>query len=338
MARRQPPLALFAETPAGRYRLCPDRLATGAGQTLADLRAQLDPARLESFGIPAANVTDEVLAAAAQSGILANPAFLDIVDSHLAYSGCLCCSTARNRAAAAAAEGHIRTLQAYYDQASYQASGAYYRLLGALARDVHATEGAMAVRARRRRGDDSPDLPGGSRPASGTGSAAAREAVAALNRAPGLYAVSAAGHRPGPPGVLAGSGQALWLYSTPEARRYLRRLARDANAAGLSLTTRVAVGAPEFLALRHKHRAFRLEFHGEGLSALAVWAVVARAAAPRKPAPRKPPAGKGRAPPGLAAKGPAPPGLGPAAEKGPAPRNSPGAPPENGRGPRAAPV
>ena len=114
-------------------------------------------------------------------------------------------------------------------QESHEASNAFYRALGALSRDMTPAEVALVGRAAslgRARARTPPWHKRGGSPRGFR----ARRACAPF--AP-----------PTPPttraGMLAGAGLALWVGSTPEARRFLRRAAREAKAAGPVLASRV---------------------------------------------------------------------------------------------------
>lgn len=316
------PLTLFAEA-GGVYRLCPGALNSyrwrqrdGGGppvptaEYIAAVRQRLDPRRLRDCGYAggAAGVSDEAVAAAVTGGIVTNPAFLDIVDGLLARAPCLCCYSTRSRARAAEAEGQILLLAGYYAQASYEASTAFYRVLGSLLRDISPAE-AAAVRRFHARGGGGEE---------GPTERAAREGASALSRLPGVCAVhlahpparrasAAAAGGPAEAGLLAGGGVALCVYSTPEGRKALRGLGKACKARGLTLTTQVATGASYgFFCLRHKLRLYALECHpapgGAGRpppTLEAFWGSVAAAA--RRPRPR--PAGGG-SPPKKGAPGP----------------------------------
>lgn len=274
-------LALFEAAADGRfflraalldsYRWWARAPESPGAEYLTDLRRRLDERRLRDFGFegsPAA-LADETLLAAVTSGIVANPAFLDIVDGELVRAACFCCYYTRSRAQAESVERQIRLFLGYFSQESYESSNAFYRLLCGLARDAPAGEvGAMAGHAaegpqdhQRARSEGAPFE--------------AQAAAEAMSRRAGVCAAAAA-HPAGGAGLLAAAGVALWVYSTPEARKHLRRLAQACKPLGLALTTRLV--APP-LTLRFKLRVHALECHGESLEAF--WPLVGKTEAPR---------------------------------------------------------
>jgi hypothetical protein len=170
-------------------------------------------AALAAFGAGAAPPADTALAAAANTGHLTNLAFYDILDGLFVQAPCLCCYRARHAAAAAAADRLLRDYMQYYVRSSYIASTAFLRSVANLVKDLtHADEREIKGFLAR--------LP------------ATPDAVRRLNRAAGLCVAA--------PLCLP---HAFWVYSTPLARRLLRRLARSCQAAD-ALRITVAVVPP----------------------------------------------------------------------------------------------
>jgi hypothetical protein len=277
--REPPPLTYFRES-EGAFYLNLERLG-GAGWAnpayLAELRGRLEPERLASNGIHAlAAISDEALAAAAEGGIVGNPAFLDIVDDILVRAHCLHCYHTTDRRRAEEGDQQIGLFLRYFSQAGYEGSNGFYRQLGALCRDATAAEAALIARHPR-------EGPYDNSPTPSEEEEAARAAAAMVSRAPGLAAIVAVHWPAGAEGLLAARGLAFWLCSTPEARRFLRGLAREVRRRGLALTTRAAVGGGPLLAPRFRARYYALEFHGDA-SLRAVWggvAVVLRGGRPK---------------------------------------------------------
>jgi hypothetical protein len=263
------------------FRLELSGLGTGNGASpLAGLRSRLDPARLLAQGVAdPGEVPDPALAAAAQSGIWSNPAFLGIVDDLLLRAPCLCCYRTSRRAVAEEADQQIGLFLRYYAQHSHEGSNAFYRALGCLCRDATAAEAALVGRHPR----------GGAfenSPAPPPGLAAAQRAAHSACQLPGLAALAVphplAGE--GGAGVLSAEGVALLFCSTPEARRLLRRLSRESARRGLSLATRALAGADGFVP-RFLGRYYAVEFHAQPRGAApaeapaAAWAALAAATA-----------------------------------------------------------
>jgi len=262
--RKPPPLTYFRES-EGAFYLDITRLGTcprgehGGGDPayIAALRGRLEPERLAANGIDAPErISDEALAAAAGGGILGNPAFLDIVDDLLVRAHCLHCYHTTNRRDAEEGDQQIALFLRYYSQAGYEGSNGFYRQLGVLCRDATAAEAALIARHPR-------EGPYGNSPSPSEEEEAARVAAGAVSRAPGLAAIHAAHPPAGGGGLLAAAGLAFWLCSTPEARRFLRQLAREARRRGLALTTRAAAGGASPVAPRFRSRYYEIEFHGD---------------------------------------------------------------------------
>ncbi len=257
--RKPPPLTYFRES-EGAFYLDLERLGRGGGADpayLIELRCRLEPERLASNGIhdPEA-ISDEALASAAEGGIVGNPAFLDIVDDILVRAHCLHCYHTTDRRRAEEGDQQITNLLKYFSQEGYEGSNGFYRQLGALCRDATAAEAALI--ARHPRGG-----PYDNSPPPSEEEEAARVAAGAVSRAPGLAAIHAAHPPAGGGGLLAAAGLAFWLCSTPEARRFLRQLAREARRRGLALTTRAAAGGASPVAPRFRSRYYEIEFHGD---------------------------------------------------------------------------
>jgi hypothetical protein len=114
------------------------------------------------------------------------------------------------------------------------------------------------------------------------------EAIAAINESDGICAVHTR-HTSQPPiqtdmgleGILSEKGLSVYIYSTPEARRYLRRLAKVCKTQNLTLTTRIAVSCGYgCLRMRHKYRAYVVECHraAEGATLDGLWECMRAAA------------------------------------------------------------
>jgi hypothetical protein len=146
---------------------------------------------------------DDLLHAAVLSGVVTNPAFLDILDGGLfERAACLCCYTTRE-GGAREARAALRLFQDYYNAMAYIRSRAYARSVATLSRDLQPEE-LDEVRAHLAHLDATP--------------APVRE----INRlgAAGGICVAAPLCRPG----------TLWVYSSPAGRRLLRHLSRSLTA------------------------------------------------------------------------------------------------------------
>jgi len=183
-----------------------------------------------------------------QMGVVANAAFLDLVDSHLGGADCLCGYAAPSARAARRVGREIRHLLAFYRQESYAGSRQRERLAEAARRDALPSECRLAARARGRRS-------GGTDPRLAAQEAGLRALAGVRGVAPAL---AGPGCREAGDDVLGAAGAALFLYSTAEARRLLRRLSKAAAAAGFALRARA--GAPP-LCLRHKLRVYRVHVY-----------------------------------------------------------------------------
>jgi hypothetical protein len=280
-------LAFFETATNGSCRLAP----AGLAKAFPDARARFDLGRFRECGGAEGGADDAARAVAAASGVLANTAFLEIVDEHTAPAACFCCRRAKSRAHAAEADGQIKDLLGYFAPESYAQTLAHYRLLAALTRD--ATPAELAAVRRRAAAEMAAAASADAAPAF----AAAIGAAAVVSRVPGVVAIPVAHAPPRPAsaeeGLLGRAGVALWVCSTPESRRFLRRLGRACQAAGLKLVARVAPSAESVGAvvrLRHKARSYVLECHPADAGAAPAaalagfWATV-RAAA--KAAPEK---------------------------------------------------
>jgi hypothetical protein len=258
---------------------CPQPTA----ERLAAARQRLDRARLESFGQGEAP-SDAELAAALTGGLFGNPAFQDIVDDLLVRQHCLCCYSAPRRAQAERADARLALLVSYFVQEDYESSNAFYRALAALGRDLTPAEAAQ-VQAHPREG------PYDTRPPPRGAEGAALRAAGAFARTPGLGGLHAyhphlAGEEAGAgAGVLAAAGLGLWLCSTAEARRYLRRLAREARKRGVVLATRLVAGEWGGFVPRFRLRYYSVDFHGEG-GVAGAWKALRGAQGPPTPEPR----------------------------------------------------
>jgi hypothetical protein len=134
-------------------------------------------------------------------GAATSPAFIDIFDGPcFTPAVCLCCAAAVSAAAAREAAASLRLFRRYFDPRGYAKSPACARANAACTRDVRPEEAAEVQRYVSELSSTSDAL---------------REA----NATPGI-AIAIPSCRPG----------VLWIYSTPNGRRLVRHLTREAGA------------------------------------------------------------------------------------------------------------
>jgi hypothetical protein len=223
----------------------------GGAEYVDSLRKSLRPDRLRAFGYNGEldKIPDGTLEAAAASGILSSPDFLDIIEIELQHAPCLCCYHTTSASHARRAAAAVETITTYFNQSSYLHSNAFYRSLCALLRDISRKEKALVLR-------ETKCLP--STTEAGNRIWGLRRALRSINRSDGVcFLASPHGAPPGATTAKPDSclSDMLWVYSTPEARQLLRKLGRSCKAAGLTLGMEIAP-ASALTCLRHKHRVY----------------------------------------------------------------------------------
>lgn len=264
-APRREALTLFTQSAEGRYYLCPRALnshtwSTEDSQIVPDsayidtVRQNLEGDRLRLFGYGGEleDIPDSAIAAAVMCGVVTTPAFHEIVNSLLVPNPCLCCYSTRTRSRAENVEAQIRLLLKYYDQKSYENANVFYRTLSGFVRDIDP--------------DEKPHILEVAPPRASRHMA---EAVRAANEVPGVC-ITYTYHREKPimaadlglTGALTEKGITVCAYSSPESRRFLRRLGKQCKLENLTLTTRIAVGTGYgFFCLRDKLRVYAVDCH-----------------------------------------------------------------------------
>jgi hypothetical protein len=216
--------------------------------------------------------------------VVATAAFHEITDTALLWDGpCLCCGYAARRRDAARIEARLRVLLEYFDPESYRRSRSHRRDRNALGRD--ATTAELAAARHVMRGDPAPADAVTPAPTRVLATAAAGVTAVCAVVVPPPHVEADLECSGANSGVLARAGHALWVYSTPAARRYLRHLSRAAATARASTAVRVSGAAS--LCPRFRLRRYAVEFYGDGLTLDDVAAMLrtadekmARAAAP----------------------------------------------------------
>jgi len=255
----------FTQIKPGRYALAPSEVERPPGpEHVAGLLERLEPARLRGYGWEGGAISPGAVRVAAGTGMLSNPAFLEVVEAGLERRECLCCFGTASRAAAERVSEAIGLIRGYFSQQSYEESAAFYRNLSLLLRDVTPRELAAL---EKRAAKPPREL---------------RNHLRRMRGAPGVLPV-ALPHGSQGEGLLGGAGYALFVYSTPGARKYLRRLQKKCKDAGLSFRARLGHEEEEgaFPLLWQKRRAYAIEcFQRPGGGVLRdFWKCAAEAAA-----------------------------------------------------------
>lgn len=224
-------------------------------ERLMSLRREIHLDRLQSLGFKGdsnsiSRIGDDVLAAAAISGLVSNPAFLDIVDDQLVRAACFCCYYTRSHRRAVEVANQLQTILRYYSQESYLSSNAFLRVICSLTRDLYPAE-ERQVQDHIRRGQRDPFDADSQLPRFRV---QMRDKVYRLSREAGLPALHS-DHLFGPC-TKSCLPVSFWLYSSQNTRRFIRCLSRAAKAHGLTIT--VAIATSSVFALRFKHRVYAL--------------------------------------------------------------------------------
>jgi hypothetical protein len=242
VARRKPgPSApdLFV-LEGGRYRLRLELIQTRGAFPALDLQ------RIKVADAEKVLKHPDVVDWAATNGLITNPAFVDLVDSCLSRSPCLCCCRVGNLADARRANELIKTMTRFFSRDQYLSSNGIYRTIERLLRDVTEQE----LQRLKEYSHTLYEQP---------------ETIQILNFQTGICAMAP----PCCPGV-------LWVYSTTEGRRFLRHVARQCRKEGIITQVYLATQRPTPVP-RLSYRLYAAEVPAGNAAAL--WAA-AKAAIP----------------------------------------------------------
>lgn len=230
----------------GSYRLKLELIQTRGPSPALDLQ------RVKGVGVTDAEKVlkhPDVIDWAATNGLITNPAFVDLVDSCLSRSPCLCCCRAGTLSDARRANELIKTMTRFFSRDQYLSSNGIYRTIERLLRDVTEQE-LQRLKEYSFTLHEQPD------------------AVRALNSQAGICALAPPCH----PGV-------LWVYSTGEGRRFLRHVARQCRKEGIVAQVYLATQRP-IPVPRLSYRLYAVEVPPNNAAAL--WAA-AKAATGHRP-------------------------------------------------------
>jgi hypothetical protein len=178
--------------------------------------------------------------------VAASPAFYLAVDG-LTPAHCLCCYGTENKQVARAVDAQLATVAKSVGAAvAAETPGGAERAWEEMGRDMTLPEVA-AARAHAKACAEVPDA--AAQPEIGR----ARRLTLALGKFDGVAAAYSACEE-----CVGSLGVSLWVYSTPEARKLARRLAKRVERAGFRLTAR---GAPPMPAARFMRRRQVFELH-----------------------------------------------------------------------------
>jgi hypothetical protein len=161
------------------------------------LRTLLVGKDLKSFGSDMQSIPDDLLVAAAVSGMTSNIDFIDILDGpYFTKASCICCYAAHSAADARKVAVIIKKFHHFFNVNSYLQSRAYIRMVAAMSRDLRLEE-LIEVKMYISQLESTTDT------------------IRNINKAKGICIT-----------VPLCQPEVLWVYSTPESRKLLRYLTR----------------------------------------------------------------------------------------------------------------